>query len=251
MDRTSILFDLGYSTFTFKSVGYHKYDKQVEEMNIDSRLLNWGSKHRNIEVLVKAIQELVNCCYSERVRCTDPPVASTGFLYSLGFHQYLIRSFWSGLPLGTYNVPLYKWLNTNFSLEVEHVISSVNEIECGNLIVPLDELDARMKATIFTPRSHLLYIRINGEIEGNAIRLNVIRLAKLIETYEPGWVNSLLDSISKAYGDPSMLVDLEYKVLEEIRKRELLLSFILPRIPRSVDDLYKLVPIIRLLSRTR
>ncbi|MCE4606388.1 MAG: hypothetical protein F7B59_03540 [Desulfurococcales archaeon] len=219
-------------------------------MNIDPRLVKWGSKRRNIEVLVKAIREIVNCCYSERVRCTDPPVASTGFLYSLGFHQYLIRSFWSELPLGTYDIPLYKWLNTSFSLEAEHIISSINEIECGNLIVPIDELDARMKATIFTPRSHLLYIRVKGEIGGNVIRLNTIRLAKLIETYEPGWVNSLLDSISKAYDDSSLLVDLEHKVLEEIGKRELVLSFILPRIPRNIDDLYKLVPVVRLLLRS-
>ncbi|MCE4615196.1 MAG: hypothetical protein F7B60_06685 [Desulfurococcales archaeon] len=218
-------------------------------MNIDRELIEWGSKHKNIKVLVNAVRELVNCCYSVRIRCTDPPIASTGFLYSLGFHQYLIRSFWSGLPLGVYDIPLYKWLNTDFSLEIEHLISGVNEIRCGELVIPIDELDARMKNTVFTPRSHLLYIRIKGKVGGNVIRLNVIRLAKLIETYEPGWVNSLLDSILKAFDDPSLLIDLENKVLEETRKRALLLSFILPRIPRSVDDLNKLVPIVRLISR--
>ena len=217
-------------------------------MNIDKNLLEWAGKKRNIEVLVKSFREIVNCCYSERIRCTDPPIASTGFLYSLGFYQYLIRTFWSELPLGVYEIPLYKYLETQFAIEITHEINSAREIRCGKYLVPVDELDARSKETVFTPRSHLLYVRLSGVVEGNVIKINIVRLAKLIETYEPGWVNSILDSILKALNDPSVLVDLEDKVLQEIDRRKLLLSFILPRIPKSREDLFKLVPILRVIT---
>jgi hypothetical protein len=218
-------------------------------MNIDQRLVKWAGKKKNVEVLVKSLRELVNCCYSEKIRCTDPPIASTGFLYSLGFHQYLIRTFWAELPPGVYKVPLYKYLGTEFFIEIKHEINSIREIKCGKHTIPVDELDARPRETIFTPRSHLLYIRLAGVIEGNVIKINIVRLAKLIETYEPGWVTSILDEILRSFDNPKILDDLEDKVLAEIEKRKLVLSFILPKIPKSKTDLLKLVPVLRIFSK--
>ncbi len=186
-----------------------------------------------------------------RLRCTDPPVASTGLLYSMGFNQYSVRRFWSELPLGVYNVPLYTYLDTFFNLELEHAKTPVREAECEGMLVPLDNIDSIKWREVSTPQSHVLYARISGRIEGNVIKVNVVRLAKVVETYEPGWVDMFLAGVMRVYRDKSLLAELEKRVLEELLKRRSILSFILPHIPSSREDLHSHVPLVRFLSTRR
>ena len=217
-------------------------------MVIDQGIARWAEKKRNIEILGKAITALLECCYGERLRCIDPPTATTGMLYSLGLYQYAIRSFWKDLPLGVASIPVYKYLNTSFQIEVEHIVGPVRELRCGDRLIPVDRIDARSLETVFSPHSHAIYLRLAGRIEGNIIRINIIRLAKLMETYDPGSVQRTLGGILKMYDSRRMLRRLEGELLDYLKRWRGILRLILPYMPEREEELLKVSPILRWLK---
>ena len=218
-------------------------------MVIDKKLISWARTRDNLLAATEALRIILECCLEKRLRCVDPPLVSTGLIYSMGKNQYFVRNFWSDLPLGTHTVPLYRYLDTYFELEIEHVIDRTWEMECDRHVIPIDHMDhATRREGKLVPRTHLLYARIRGRIEGNRIRVNVVRLARMVEAFEPGWTTVFLDGVEKAYRDISLLEDLEERVLEEISKRKAILLFLLPKVPESIDELFRVAPVVRFLS---
>ena len=218
-------------------------------MIIDKKLISWARARDNLLAVTQALRIILDCCLEKRLRCVDPPLVSTGLLYSMGEHQYFVRNFWSDLPLGTHTVPLYRYLDTYFELEIEHVIDRTWEMECEKFIIPIDHMDhTTRREGKLVPRTHLLYARIRGKIEGNRIRVNVIRLARMVEAFEPGWTALFLDGVERAYENISLLADLEERVLEEINRRKAILSFLLPKVPECIDELFQVAPVVRFLA---
>ncbi len=210
---------------------------------LDERITRWAGRRRNLVVLGTALLEVLECCYGERLKCVDPPVATTGMLYSMGFGQYTIRRFWDELPLGVSTIPIYRYLNSEFVIEVEHSVGPALELRCGSKLIPVDRLDARGADTIFSPRTHKVYLRILGRIEGNMIRVNLVRLSKLMETYEPGMMREVVRGILGSNED--MAGKLLEIVMREIRRWEGILRFLLPYIPRDKENLFKTSPALR------
>ena len=195
-------------------------------------------------MLVSSLRAHLACYSVGRFRCVDPPITTTRTLYSLGFRQYEIRKFWATLSVGEHKVPIYRYSLSNFYLEIEHSIGVSNHYLCGKIYVPIDELDAKREKTSITPRTHILYFRLVGKIENNMIKVNAVRLACIMHSFEPEFTSRFLNTILEAYGNPQILSNLGEWALTEIRKWRGVLAFILPKIPENKKELYNLVPLI-------
>jgi hypothetical protein len=208
-------------------------------------LLKWARRKINVDMLLNAVKHHVVSCNVCRLKCVDPPAVSTGQLYDLGYSQYDVRTFWAKLPLGEHKLTLYRLKAGEFQLVFEHSIGKVNEVYCGNVRVPIDEFDASRRESIFTPNSHRLYIRLSGQLGGNKIRVNIIRFAKLVESYELGLADKVIDTVNDiVWGrkDKSEVFEIIYRELERWKN---IVSLILPHFPADRNHLRELMPLFR------
>ncbi|MCE4625642.1 MAG: hypothetical protein F7C35_07265 [Desulfurococcales archaeon] len=215
-----------------------RHSKQIPE-----ELRRWGKRTVNIFMLLDAIKAMIlNCVYC-RLKCVNPPAVTTGLLRDLGYTQYDIRAFWSRLPLGINKIAIYRTRIGKFDLIFDHRVGAVKETVCRNLTTPVDNIDARRVPSYTSPNTHMLYLQVEGGFGGNVLRINIIRLARIIESYEPGLPERFLVSVREVISgkiDKKYVIDLIYK---EIEKWSRTLSLILPYIPRSPQDLSGGIPL--------
>lgn len=207
----------------------------------------------HLEMLVKAAEKLVEACTNYNLDCRDPPLATTRLLYSMGYSQYLIRSMWKALQSSPGTPVLYKYRNATFNLMVKTSIEAVCSISYNGLIIPLDAMDAiKIKRgghlCHFTPRSHTVRIYLNGNVlEHVEIRINIIRLLTLMaRDYGLERTFSLLDSLTNVIWRRGS-GELESFLLEALHNEgyRRILSFILPYVPKTPEEIYKVSPALR------
>ncbi len=212
---------------------------------IDEQLKLWARRKLNIDMLLDALKNHVVACSVCRLKCMDPPAVTTGQLYDLGYSQYDVRTFWGRLSLGSHTLVVYTIKNGYFSLEFEHSIGKVQEIYCVDSRIPVDDFDAERRETIFTPNSHRLYIRLLGYLGGNEIRINVVRIAKLVESYEPGLPEKFIDTVRNVIWkkeDREALLQIIYGELERWRN---IIELLIPHFPDDLNHLRLLMPVFR------
>ncbi len=215
------------------------------EKQVMYTIFSWAEDKRILKAILDSIEKTIICCRKLGLECRDPPVLTTGSLYSLGYHQYFVRMFWDKLPLGTYVIPLYKQSGFIFNMEIQHDIASTYETTCNNMIVPIDFIDARKTYSTHAPHTHRLFLRISGAAGGNVIKVNLLRILYLIESSKPKTVFRLLDILRKiVYGEEEKQNVLSIAI-ELIRNWENYLEFIVPQVPASREELRKMSPLLR------
>ncbi|MCE4619109.1 MAG: hypothetical protein F7C37_06690 [Desulfurococcales archaeon] len=210
-------------------------------------------KPLHLEVLVNAARRLVEACTKNNLDCRDPPLASTRFLYSLGYTQYLIRSLWKKLSEPIDSIALYKYENAVFNLSVEHSVEALCSLEYNGLFIPLDAMDSLHLRhgghnCLFTPRTHVIRVYLKGSVLDHVeIRINIIRLLSIIaKGLGLGKVYELLDGIIELLWNRDVR-SIESELLEFFHhdNYERILSFFLPHIPRDLEDLLRVSPVLR------
>ncbi len=202
------------------------------------------------ELLLKATSVLYEKCMELGLSCRDPPLATSRFLYSLGFTQYRIRKLWSALSKQpNYNIIIYKYKNNLFKLTLVYERGPVSHLYLGGIYLPIDDMDAsqhsRMGA-VRSPRAHKVYAYIEGEISEHInININIIRILVLLgRSGAQSLINKMLDEVKEVLWGRGE--NLENILLDIIKYRNIkILEVLLPKVPRSKEELYKLSPALR------
>ena len=202
------------------------------------------------ELLLKATGVLYEKCMELGLSCRDPPLATSRFLYSLGFTQYRIRKLWSALSKQlNYNIIIYKYRNSMFKLTLTYERGPVSHLYLGDLYLPIDDIDASQHShmgVVRSPKAHKVYAYIEGEISEHInININIIRILVLLgRSGAQNLINKMLDEVKEVLWGRGE--NLENILLDIIKYKNIkILEVLLPKVPRSKDELYKLSPALR------
>ena len=202
------------------------------------------------ELLLKATGVLYEKCMELGLSCRDPPLATSRFLYSLGFTQYRIRKLWSALSKQhNYNIIIYKYKNSMFKLTLTYERGPVNHLYLEDLYLPIDDIDAFQHShmsIVRSPKAHKAYAYIEGEISEHInININIIRVLVLLGgSGARDLVNRMLDEAREVlWGRGENLENILLNIIKYRNTR--ILEVLLPKVPRSRDELYKLSPALR------
>ncbi|MEB3759286.1 MAG: hypothetical protein GSR72_04635 [Desulfurococcales archaeon] len=217
----------------------------VHSKYIDKELLYWAKRKINIDMLLDSLRRHVIACTICRLKCIDPPAVTTGMLYDLGYSQYDVRVFWSRLPRGEYGFTIYQLKEGEIRILFEHNVGKVQEYYCDDVRIPVDDYDAEKRPTIYTPNSHRLFVRFHGNLGGNLIRVNVVRIAKIVESYEPGLPEELLDVIRQVYWGKRPKEDLARLIVSELSRWRNIVSLLFPHLPKDDAGYVERMPILR------
>ncbi|MCI4436010.1 MAG: hypothetical protein JHC33_04275 [Ignisphaera sp.] len=135
-----------------------------------------------VKIIIRATFDQVMNCLRYNLYCLDPPTITSGMLDAYGIHNYVTKtSFWKTVEemVKKYNnTVLFKGEFGAFRFVFSHVIEEVYKVEGTDIYV--DVLDCSNIKCDVVPRSHALYVYIEGEYNNRVIlRLNVVTLLKL------------------------------------------------------------------------
>ena len=202
------------------------------------------------ELLLRAASVLYEKCMELGLSCRDPPLATSRFLYSLGFTQYRIRKLWSALSKQhSYNIIIYKYRNSTFKLALTYERGPVNHLYLDGLYLPIDDIDSSQHShmsIVRSPKAHKAYVYVEGEISEHInININVIRVLVLLSrSGARNLVNRMLDEVREVlWGRGENLENILLNIIKY--RNERILEVLLPKVPRSRDELYKLSPALR------
>jgi len=199
------------------------------------------------EAIINSIREVYLKCTDLDLRCTDPPCVITPLLRCLGYNEYQIRRFWSLFEnLGSnISFEIYHYSSARFNLSLSYRKETIMHLKGG--CIPLDELDCQRLGSqcIKTPHSHALYMYIEGRMGNTSIRVNVVRVLRLLYPRNPKLTDELMETLINIIWRRTSILELYDKVLEALRMGSNILRFILPFIPTTPKDLLELSPILR------
>ncbi|MCE4599751.1 MAG: hypothetical protein F7C81_06100 [Desulfurococcales archaeon] len=211
-------------------------------------------KPLQVEMLVEASKVMIPACLRLGLQCRDPPLATTGMLYSMGHTQYSIRSLWRALEgFDEKNIPIYKFHDVSFNIKILHIKETVCMINDEGILIPLDKLDSdiikrRGMHCTYAPRTHSVRLYVTGWISDHVhVYINVVRILVIMAQSDSiDTVNRLLNGVldvvwNRGYSD---LEDELIKIFK-LHKYSTVLSVILPYTPREKGDLLKISTIIR------
>ncbi len=200
-------------------------------------------KSVHVEMLTRSAFRIARCCSYLRLHCRDPPAASSSLLYGLGYNQYQVRSFWSAMKeIGSAEIEIYKFRRASFRLRIVYKRAPLREVQCVEVKVPIDPADSEGLYYEYAPSAHAVYLYVEGGFSGVGVKVNAERLLRLVAERDPDLLDELEGSIIKqAWGRG----DVENAVLRILRGWHGLLDNVLPRVPRILDDLLRLSPVLR------
>ncbi len=189
------------------------------------------------------------CAYQHQLHCIDAPVFTTTFLRSRGFNEYTIRRIWRAV----YNRDVirgqviynYRGVVFRFKPRPEHGVAYHD----AKTMTPIDRIDcmALGDECYEVPHCNSFYIYVEGELGHAFIRINVTYLVGLLARTHPDFLAEFLDFIDRVLERPRDEIEaaaiLINEVLSMLREENKLLSFILPYVPRSLEELLRVSPL--------
>lgn len=205
----------------------------------------------DIELGARAALLLAEACHVLGMRCVDVPMVTSGLLEAVGAGQYRVRRFWSHARQSSgLAVPLYKYRKTEFRLRLEHREGPLYEVRWQSARVPLDpeevpEARRRGLEIEFAPRSHMLFLYLEGLHEGRLVlSIGVPRLLLLLyrSPSTRGLVERLVDCVvSSAWGRASCMEEVALRIVKSWGP----LGIVLPRVPLDARELLNVSPLLR------
>ncbi len=204
----------------------------------------------DIEILLNATDALYRKCLQYNLECRDPYVVTSSYLYSLGYSQYRIRKLWKFLSAEpNIEVVIYKYKNSLFTIRLVYERGPVKHLVIDGFHIPVDDFDASrhpFSHIIFSPKAHRGVIYIEGRISEHInIKVNIIRILLLLSRYFGNDIVSIfLQEVRNIlWGRSDKLASI---LLNFFNNSDLkFLEILLPRVPKTLDDLIKLSPSIR------
>ena len=192
-----------------------------------------------IKAVAECARRVLAVCIARGLECMDPPAATTACLRGLGYNEGFVKRLWARLPPET-RLRVYKGPGVEIDLVLRHDKGPVCHAEGRT---PVDLLECRRvggeKATV----SNRLYIYFEGDIEGNVVRINVLRLLVLAHRIgfdSLGLVDAVLEAVEGR--DCERIVSKLGEAVERFRGLLLALS---PMMPASIPQLVARSPLLR------
>ncbi|MEB2836777.1 MAG: hypothetical protein GSR80_000728 [Desulfurococcales archaeon] len=144
--------------------------------------------------------------------------------------------------IGSAEIEIYKFRRASFRLRIVYKRAPLREVQCVEVKVPIDPADSEGLYYEYAPSAHAVYLYVEGGFSGVGVKVNAERLLRLVAERDPDLLDELEGSIIKqAWGRG----DVENAVLRILRGWHGLLDNVLPRVPRILDDLLRLSPVLR------
>ncbi len=202
---------------------------------------------------------IVRLCTSHRsLHCLDPPVFTSPLLRRLGYGEYDIRRIWreGERRSASGGVVVYECCSSRFT--VKPVVRHEPAYHHRATMAPVDPIDCRILGDdcVEITHSKKFFLYIVGNVEDNYLKMNVAHLIVTVARSEPGKVVEIIETARRIYGDhggtpkPELAVKLVEDVFEIVEERRHILEVLVPRIPSSMDELFRMSPIARLIIAT-
>ncbi len=206
-----------------------------------------------IDVALQSIDSQVKNCLRYGLACRDPPATSSIFLRdALGLTEFRVKRFWKvASALSKTRLTIYKVKNIEFDLLLAREKSSIHVID-GILYVDSFDCESCKNMCREIANTNSLYLYISGSIGGNNLKVNAVYVLKKVAEAFPDCYSALIE-LTRALalsGDVKKVVKgitCLFKILRESKK---LLSEVLPIIPRNVNELLIISPILGKLTRS-
>lgn len=128
-----------------------------------------------IAAILRCSLSVLDTCLAYNLECLDPPAATTACLRRWGLSEASIKRLWARLPPET-RITIFRAPG----VEVDMVLRHSKGVCChtGDS-TPLDPLDCRRLGLAKTSNANQLHVYFEGDIEGNVVRMNALRLLVL------------------------------------------------------------------------
>ncbi len=207
----------------------------------------------DIEIIINSSYSIAKKCVELDLSCRDPPAVTTGVLYSLGYIQYHVRRFWRNVRDSLGNYTLYKYHDAFYELSLGLETDGLYYLPLEDLAMPLDPLDKELILRKrmdyeFAPRAYQLYVYVEGYYHNHiTIRINLIRILTFLIKYHGQ------ESLDYAIHCVKQLVWKQDKSCLQTIYRDIvldthihgILGVVLPKVPRSFNELLLVSPLIR------
>ena len=205
---------------------------------------------RLFKAVVTGLRDIAKLCASNhRLHCIDAPAFTTTFLRSRGFGEYVIRRIWRAAHdrsvMGGQVIYRYEGMVFRLRPRIEHGTA----FHDARTMTPLDRFDCAMLGNecYEVPHCNSFYIYVEGELGHASIRMNVSYLVGLLARTRSGFLSKFLEFANRIIERPrdefeaiAILID---EVLSVLKDEDKLLGFILPFVPRNVDELLHVSPL--------
>ncbi len=205
---------------------------------------------RLFKAVVTGLRDIAKLCVNNhRLHCIDAPAFTTTFLRSRGFNEYIIRRIWHAAHdrsvTGGQVIYRYKEIVFRLKPRLEHGTAYHD----ARTMTPLDRFDCNVLGNecYEVPHCNSFYIYVEGELGHASVRMNVSYLVGLLARTRSGFLSKFLEFANRVIERPrdefeaiAILID---EVLSTLRDEDKLLSFVLPFVPRSPDELLRVSPL--------
>ncbi|MCD6428123.1 MAG: hypothetical protein J7L12_00725 [Desulfurococcales archaeon] len=206
-----------------------------------------------IDIVLQSIDSQVRNCLKYGLACRDPPATNSIFLRdTLGLTEFRVKRFWKvANALSKTKLTIYKVKNVEFDLLLIRKKNSVYVVD-GVLFVDTFDCEACKGMCREVANTNLLYLYISGSVGGSSIKVNAVYVLKKIAEVYPTCYTALIE-LARALalsGDIKKVVKgitCLFKILKESKK---FLSEILPVIPRNINELLIISPILGKLTKS-
>ncbi|MGC8566984.1 MAG: hypothetical protein ACP5M8_04975 [Caldisphaera sp.] len=201
-----------------------------------------------LESSTDCAKTILKNCIDKKIRCRDPPLATSRLLRIIGLSEYQERNYWK-IARDLIKQPkfiLYKFGAVEFSLSFEVKTEKIYHING----IPIDYIDCRLlnKECKVTNKGYTFYVYLIGKIEKSYIKSNSVNLLNILSMYNKDIVLGLLDSIRSSISNgPAGLESLIENILWILKISTV--DLILPKIPKSIPELLKYSPMLRKLAK--
>ncbi len=198
-----------------------------------------------ITALIKGLDSQVRGCVRHRLRCRDPPAVTSTFLrLVLGFSEFRVKRFWRvARSLAGYKLTVYRLRDAQF-----HLVPTVRRgpvFVLSSEPVFLDVFDSMKHRCIEYPNENAFYLYIEGELGGEALRINTVYVLKKLFEVRPRCYETIINSIERIIEGDTIKGILGFTcIFKVLRDYSNLLADVLPVIPRSLSELALLSPVV-------
>jgi len=199
-----------------------------------------------IYFVLQSIDSQVRNCLKYGLACRDPPAINSLFLRGvLGLTEFRVKRFWRVVDaLGNTKLTIYRVKNVEFDIQLvkergpAYVINDV-------LFADIFDCETRRNTCREIANTNSLYLYISGYVGGSHIKVNSVYVLKKIAEFYPDCYVSLIElahalALSKDLRKVIKGITCLFKILRGSK----LLNEILPLIPRNINELLVISPIL-------
>ena len=192
-----------------------------------------------IAAILRCALSVLEACLDRNLECLDPPAATTACLRRHGLSEASIKRLWARLPDET-RITIFRASGVKIDMVLRHTKGVCCHLEDST---PLDPLDCRRLGLAKTSNANRLHVYFEGDIEGNVVRMNALRLLVLAARlgYNP---QKLLEAALKAVEERDCsMFEVELSTLVEAFRP--VLKALSPQLPDTLQVLAARSPFLR------